>query len=105
MTSTPEQLTQGLHRELQPRPEFAMIAKERQTLHIHLRGIKMSFLGYSCAVLLPMPSFLGAAIADPRDIACMKVNDVAGRGTKRDFVDLYAAAEHYGLSRRSWNSL
>ena len=42
--------------------------------------------------------FLGAAIADPRDIACMKVSAVAGRGTKRDFVDLYAASERYGLA-------
>jgi hypothetical protein len=37
-------------------------------------------------------------VADMRDIACMKLSAVAGRGTKRDFVDLYAAAARTGLA-------
>ncbi|MGH7224966.1 MAG: nucleotidyl transferase AbiEii/AbiGii toxin family protein [Gemmataceae bacterium] len=38
----------------------------------------------------------GVAVADLRDIACMKVTAIAGRGTKRDFVDLYVAARQLG---------
>ena len=36
-------------------------------------------------------------IADPRDIACMKVSAIAGRGTRRDFVDLYWIARSHSL--------
>ncbi len=57
----------------------------------------MSFLGYEYPVLFPTHAYLGVAVADPLDIACMKVSAIAGRSTKRDFVDLYIAAQRYGL--------
>jgi len=38
-------------------------------------------------------------VADPRDIACMKVGAIAGRGTKRDFIDLYAVSKHHELEQ------
>jgi hypothetical protein len=41
--------------------------------------------------------FFDVPVADPRDIACMKVTAIASRGTKRDFVDLYVASERCGL--------
>ncbi len=49
-------------------------------------------------MLFPTNLFLNVAVADPRDIASMKVSAIASRGTKRDFVDLYACAERYGLT-------
>ena len=39
-----------------------------------------------------------SVVADPRDIACMKVEAIANRGSRRDFVDLYVAASQYGLA-------
>ena len=54
-------------------------------------------MGYPYPVLFPFAHVLEIAVADPRDIACMKISAVAGRGTKRDFVDLYVAAARYGL--------
>ena len=47
--------------------------------------------GYAYPVLFPSAPFLEVAVADPRDIACMKISALASRGTKRDFVDLYVA--------------
>jgi hypothetical protein len=76
---------------------FSVLAKDLQTLHTHITGTKVSFLGYDYPVLFAFEEFLGVNVADPRDIACMKVSAVAGRGTKRDFVDLYFAAKRYGL--------
>ncbi len=52
-------------------------------------------------VLFPSHVFRGIQVADPRDIACMKLSAVARRGTKRDFVDLYAAAHRFGLAEIS----
>ena len=48
-------------------------------------------------MLFPLGSFLGIKVADPRDIACMKLSTVASRGTKRDFLDLYVACKLYPL--------
>ena len=53
-------------------------------------GVKVSFLAYQYPLLYPLQEFLGMKVADPRDIACMRISAVASRGTKRDFVDLYA---------------
>ena len=49
-------------------------------------------------MLFPFQSFMGISVADPRDIACMKLSAISSRGTKRDFVDLYVASNRYGLS-------
>ena len=88
-----EMLLQGV----QALDGFALVAKAPHTLHATVQKTKVSFLGYAYPVLFPTKPFLEVAVADPRDIACMKVSAVAGRGTKRDFVDLYLCAKQYGL--------
>lgn len=82
---------------LQVLPEFALVSKAPYTLHATVGTTKVSFLGYAYPTLFPLREFLGTQVADPRDIACMKVSAIAGRGTKRDFIDLYLAAREYGL--------
>jgi hypothetical protein len=66
-------------------------------LHAVVQGVKVSFLGYAYPLLFSLRKFLGVQVADPRDIACMKLSAIASRGTKRDFVDLYAAAREVRL--------
>ena len=39
----------------------------------------------------------GIRLASPKDIAAMKVNAVMGRGTKKDFVDVYYLLQHYSF--------
>jgi hypothetical protein len=39
----------------------------------------------------------GLRLASPRDIAAMKVNAVMGRGTKKDFVDMFFLLQHYSF--------
>ncbi|MBR0122498.1 MAG: nucleotidyl transferase AbiEii/AbiGii toxin family protein [Bacteroidales bacterium] len=39
----------------------------------------------------------GLRLASPKDIAAMKVNAVMGRGTKKDFVDVYFLLQHYSF--------
>jgi hypothetical protein len=76
--------------------EFAVLAKGDGTLHVTIRGVKLSFLAYPYPVLFPLAALHGVAVADPRDIACMKLTAIASRATKRDFVDLYEAAKQLG---------
>lgn len=89
-----ERLLQGM-RGL---PGFSLTATAPQTAHATVQGTKVSFLGYPYPVLFPPAPYREVAVADPRDIACMKISAIASRGARRDFVDLYAAAQRFGLA-------
>jgi len=87
----------ALLQRAQSLPGFALVQKAPFTVHATIAETKVSFLGYAYPMLFETATFAGVAVADPRDIACMKVSAIASRGAKRDFVDLYFAARHYGL--------
>jgi hypothetical protein len=78
---------------------FALASQAPDTLHVTLQTLKVSFLAYPYPLLFPFAAFLGVNVADPRDIACMKLSAIANRGTKRDFVDLYIMAKQYCLAQ------
>ena len=59
------------------------------TLHVVLDGFRLSFLEAQAPFLFPGTPYRGLLIADPRDIAIMKVVAIGGRGSRKDFVDLY----------------
>ena len=88
----------SLLQRLQVLQGFALAAKAPYTLHATVQATKVSFLGYAYPVLYVAGEFQGVPVADPRDIACMKVSAIASRGTKRDFMDLYLCAQRYGLA-------
>jgi hypothetical protein len=81
---------------------LTITAKNEYKLHIVLKEIKVSFLGYNYPLLFQTKEFqsdtgISLQIADERDIACMKISAIGSRGTKRDFVDLYIVAQQYNL--------
>jgi hypothetical protein len=78
-------------------PDFSLVAKDPQTLHCHIQNVKVSFIGYSYPILKPFSELSGVSVADPIDIACMKISAIVSRGTKRDFIDLYVLAKREGL--------
>jgi len=88
-----EQLLQ----RLEHLPGISNVRRAPQTLHLAIQGVKVSFIGYAYPLLFASALFDGVPVADARDIACMKITAIASRGTKRDFVDLYAACERFGL--------
>jgi len=51
--------------------------------------VKFSIFYYEYPLIEKTKDFLGINIASLKDIAAMKLEAVAGRGTKRDFIDLY----------------
>lgn len=63
------------------------------TLHCRLDGIRLTFSGSEVPFLYEPVPYRGLHLADVRDIAAMKVIAVAGRGAKKDFIDLYAYLE------------
>lgn len=86
-----------LLQRLQSLRGWALILRALHTLHATIEESRVTFLGYSYAALFPLLRFDEVGVADARDIACMKLSAIASRGTKRDFVDVYVAAQDFGL--------
>lgn len=70
---------------------------EPGTVHFDLHETRASLLHYSYPLLFPLQRFRTVDVADPREIACMKVSAIASRGTRRDFIDLYVVAQTHGM--------
>ncbi len=73
------------------------VALSTGTAHLTLHGVKVSFLHYPYPLLFPLRLCESIEVADPRDIACMKIEAIASRGSRRDFVDLFVVAQEQGL--------
>ena len=74
--------------------------EEKGTLNCSLEGVKLSFFEYSYKTLFPLTEYdKNIKLADPRDIACMKIDAISTRGTKRDFIDLYFLANKNSLRK------
>lgn len=91
--------TEALTRRMKSLAGFALAAEAQDTLHVTIQGVKVSFLAYPYPVLFPFVAFQSVNVADPRDIACMKLSAIASRGTKRDFIDLYMTSKQYGVAQ------
>ncbi|MBU1176962.1 MAG: nucleotidyl transferase AbiEii/AbiGii toxin family protein [Patescibacteria group bacterium] len=81
--------TQKLRKELSKIGQVVIEAEEKDTLDLTLSNVKLTFLGYSYNLLFPLINYQGIKLADYRDIACMKLDTVSSRGSKKDFIDLY----------------
>lgn len=67
------------------------------TCHLLLGKTNVSLFRYRYPLLDPTSVWRGLAVASARDIAAMKVSAVVGRGSKKDFVDVYVLCEAMGL--------
>jgi hypothetical protein len=67
---------------------------QRGTLHGTADGVRLSFLEYRYPLLQPTTTWdeYGCQLASLDDLAAMKLAAIAQRGSKRDFVDIYALA-------------
>jgi hypothetical protein len=73
---------------------------ERGTLYGTVSALRVSFLEYRYPVLRPLVPWgeFECLMASLDDIACMKLSAVAQRGSRKDFVDIYALGlEHISL--------
>lgn len=61
--------------------------------------VKVDFVDYSRYAWIDEPIMCdGFSLASDKDIAAMKVNAIIGRGTRKDFIDLYVLLQHYSLA-------
>lgn len=61
-------------------------------------GVMVDIVDYHQYPWVDMPVVEeGITLASPRDIAAMKINAVEGRGSRKDFIDIYFLLQHYTL--------
>lgn len=74
------------------------IIKETPNIKIYLLdGIKVDFVNYVYPWIDDKVEEEGIRLASDKDIAAMKINAIEGRGSKKDFIDLYFLLKHYTL--------
>lgn len=59
------------------------------TIHTEIEGIEMSFFLYPYKLLNTLETVSPVDMASLEDILCMKLNAIIGRGSRKDFTDLY----------------
>jgi len=64
-------------------------AAEKNTLLGLFKNVKFSLFLYEYPLVFKPIEYLGILLADPKDIAAMKLAAVMDRGTKKDFIDLF----------------
>jgi hypothetical protein len=70
----------------------------KQTLIVAIDGIKVDFIRFRYAFAHEIQIIDGIRLTDIRDIACMKIDAIMGRGKQKDFCDLYFLLKKYTLS-------
>lgn len=83
--------------ELASLGEFYEEQASKGTVIGKFRGVRFSLFIYKYPILYSFKSIFGLKITDLRDIAAMKIDAIATRGYKRDFIDLYFISEKIPL--------
>jgi len=88
-----------IRHQLQDLGKFSLDQIAEDTLLGKFNQTKISFFTYHYPLLFPTKDFSGIKIASVLDIACMKLDAISARGTKRDFIDLYFICQKEKLAK------
>jgi predicted nucleotidyltransferase component of viral defense system len=77
--------------------ETTILKKSKRIQIFSVNGIKVDLVDYNYK-LISAPSIIdGIRLASEMDIAAMKLNAIAGRGSKKDFIDFYYLGKKFSL--------
>lgn len=78
--------------------EVTVFNRSKIILQMVVNQVKVDFVDYSRYPWIDEPvQGDGFVLASDKDIAAMKINAIMGRGTRKDFIDLYVLLQHYSL--------
>ncbi len=78
--------------------EVTVLNRSKIILQMVVNQVKVDFVDYSRYPWIDEPVYGdGFVLASDKDIAAMKINAIMGRGTRKDFIDLYVLLQHYSL--------
>lgn len=92
-----DRLRAGIVEELRKRYTLELLQDSVLGLVLTADGHAASFFSYGYPLLDPPYVLSGVQVAGLRDIGLMKLDAIAGRGTRKDFYDLYHIASHVSL--------
>ena len=76
------------------------LISETENINIYtINNIKVDIINYDYPWLYGRISEDNLSLADIRDIAAMKLAAISGRGTKKDFIDIYFLLKKYTLAQ------
>lgn len=74
-----------------------IIKKSKNVLILSVNDIKVDFVNYKYPLLQEITIIETIRLASDKDIAAMKLNAIAGRGSRKDFIDLHFLLQKYSL--------
>jgi len=77
---------------------FEIFDKSDNTINGALNNIKISFFIYEYPLLKELHKYKEINIADIFDISLMKLAAIEGRGSRKDFIDLYFILQFYSIT-------
>ncbi len=89
----PEQLLEQLKKDFRVEPKVQI----KGSLITDIESIKVDFIRFKYAFAHPVKVVDGIRMLSLADIAPMKIDAISGRGSKKDFYDLYFLLAHYSL--------
>jgi len=74
-----------------------VLKKSKNILICSVQGIKVDIVNYSYPILENTLISDGIRMVGLKDIAAMKMNAISGRGSKKDFIDVYYLLQYFTL--------
>lgn len=71
--------------------------KTKNILIVSVNNIKVDFVNYRYPLLENVLDVDGVRMASKKDISAMKLNAISGRGSKKDFIDLFFLLREFSL--------
>ena len=91
--------TSEIEMELIGLGEFKALKNSKSINVYTLNSVKIDFVDYPYSWLEEAIRTDGLTLAAEKDIAAMKLAAICGRGTKKDFIDLYFLLEHFSIEQ------
>ncbi len=87
---SPEELFAGLNLD-----GATVVAQAENSLTVDVCGVKVDFLRHAYSLLEPVECLNGITLLSLPDLAAMKLNAIANRGSKKDFYDFAELLTHF----------
>lgn len=88
----------SLNKKLTAQGQIQLI-QQTENIHIYsIDSIKVDIVNYPYPWLKPALNIDGLLLATIEDIAAMKLAAITGRGSKKDFIDLYFILQRFNLA-------
>lgn len=87
------------NKELSSLGNLTILKKSKNIIVYAIDGIKVDFVNYPYPLLESPKTINSIRMVSLKDIAAMKLNAISGRGSKKDFVDLYFLLDIFPLEK------